>query len=204
MNKSKRQLGVCLVALVLSTSTFAQFGNLLGGGSKESGGDPTKIEQNLKSIIETTSIAMGKFADALGMKEEAAKFSGNAECIKAGSCGLSDSINVIETVGPSVLAEAETKKASGQKLDATASAAATQALLPALTAFPLWKQVVDGVKGLDKSAAFKFAGLIQAAPKVPAAVKGTIDVLNGGISYLSFSGADTAELKDAAAKTLKF
>ena len=207
MIKSKRLMGMGLIAFALASPVHAQFsglGGMLGGGSKAGSGDPAKIEQDLKSIIETTSIAMGKFAEALGMKEVSAKFMSNADCVKAGSCGLSDSISVIETSGPSVLAEAEKMKANGQKIDAKASASATQALLPAAKTFPLWKQVADGAKNLDVSSALKFNSLIQAGPKVPAAAKGTMDVVTGAISYLTFSGADTSELKNVASANMKF
>jgi hypothetical protein len=208
MKVSHRVFAATFLAAVLTAPAQAQFAALTGltgiGGKASSGVDPTKVEQDLKSIVETTSVAMGKYSEALGMKEEAAKFDNNAKCVKAGTCGLSDSLKVIETISSSVLAEAEKMKASGQKLDAGASAAATQALIPAAKAFPLWKQVADGVKDMDKASAMKFAGLVQAAPKVPTAAKGTVDVVQGAVAYLSFSGADTSGLQSTVKENMKF
>ncbi len=195
-----------LLALSLAAPVYAQsFGLPSFGGSKSASAsaDPAKVEQDLKSIIETTSFALSRLADALGLKEEGAKLASNAECIKAGSCGLADSVDVVQTTGQAVIAEADKRKSSGDKLEAAAAAKAAEALLPAVSAFPLWKKVADGAKDIDKSSALRFAGLMRAVPKVPAAAKGTVDVINAGIAYLSFSGADTKALEEQAKSSLK-
>lgn len=197
---------IAAASCLFAAPAHAQFsvGGLMGGGSKAGGADPAKIEQDLKSIIETTSTAMAGFSAALGMKEQAARFSDTATCIKASTCGTADAINVVTSVAPDVLAEAEKRRSQGLKLDAEAGATASKALIPAIKAFPLWKQVAEGASNMDKTAAMKFSGLVQAAPKVPAAAKGTIDVVEGGIKFLSFSGVDTAQLEADAKSSLKF
>jgi hypothetical protein len=204
----KSLAGLAVACFVLAAPAHAQFSNLGGmlggGGSKGGGGDPAKIEQDLKSIIETTSVAMAGFAAALDLKEKAARFSDNAACIKAATCATADAINVVTSIGPEVLAEADRRRSQGLKLDSEAGANASKALIPAVKAFPLWKQVADGASRLDKSAVLKFAGLLQAAPKVPAAAKGTIDVVEGGIKILTFSGIDTSQLENEAKSNLKF
>jgi len=195
-----------VLAVSLAAPVCAQGFGLPGlGGSKSAStsADPAKVEQDLKTIIETTSFALSRLADALGLKEEGAKLASNAECIKAGSCGLSDSVDVVQTVGQSVVTEANKRKSSGEKLEAAAAAKAAEALLPAVIAFPLWKKVADGAKDIDKSSAMRFAGLMKAVPKVPAAAKGTVDVMNAGIAYLSFSGANTKALEEQAKSNLK-
>lgn len=195
-----------LLALSLTAPAYAlSLGLPSLGGSKSASAsaDPAKVEQDLKNIIETTSIALSHLSEALGMKEEAAKFLANAECTKANTCGLSDAVGVVDTVSPTVIAAANTRKERGEKLGTDAAAKAAEALLPAVNAFPLWKKVADGVKDIDKSSALRFAGLINAAPKVPTAAKQTADVINVGISYLSFSGADTKTIQDAAQSSMK-
>jgi len=206
---SKRLAALALVSMIAALPAHAQFGSLSGalgggGGSKAATGDPAKIEQDLKSIIETTSIAMAGFADALGMKEQAAKFNDNATCMKAGSCGMSDGVNVLTSLAPSVLSKADEMQSAGKKLDAEAGAKASKALLPAVKAFPLWKQVADGAQNIDRSAAMRFMGLVQAAPKVPGAAKGTIDVVHGGVKFLTFSGVDTSDLQREVTSSMKF
>ena len=44
---------------------------------------------------------------------------------------------------------------------------------------------------------------MKAVPKIPTAAKGTADVIQAGIAYLNFSGADTKQLSSAATQSLK-
>ena len=198
MENSKRNFTLGLLSAA-TLPAWAQFGLPgLGGGAKSSGGaDPTKIETDLKSIIETTSFAVNKLAAALSLTETATKAKITAEDIKTGKLGLADATNAVTEVSASVKAEMEKRQKEGTKLDAAASAWATEALLPALSAFPLWKSVAEGVKSLDRGALMSAASLAQAASKVPAAAKSTLDMSQSAIAYLSFSGADmTAVTKE--------
>jgi len=204
MKNSKRNFTLGLLGAA-TIPAWAQFSlPSLGGGSKSSGGaDPAKIEADLKSIIETTSIAVGKLAEALGLTETAAKAQKVADDIKSGKVGLADSTSIVGDVSSSVKFEMEKKQNEGTKLDAAAGAVAAEALLPALMAFPLWKSVADGVKSLDRTAMMSAASLVQAASKVPAAAKGTLDMSQATISYLSFSGADTTSVQKQAEEAAK-
>jgi len=205
MKNSKRNftLGLLSAATLPAWSQFSLPG--LGGGAKSSGGgDPTKIEADLKSITDTTAMAVNKLAEALGLTETAAKAKGTSEDIKSGKLGLADATSMVTEISASVKAEMEKKQKEGTKLDAAAGAVAAEALLPAISAFPLWKSVADGVKSLDRSALMSAASLAQAASKVPAAAKGTLDMSQAAIAYLSFSGTDVTSVKQKAESTLKF
>lgn len=205
MKNSKRNFTLGLLGAAVIPA-WAQFSlPSLGGGSKSSGGaDPAKIEADLKSIIETTSIAVGKLAEALGLTETAAKAQKVADDIKSGKVGLADSTSIVGEVSTSVKSEMEKNQKDGKKLDAAAGAVAAEALLPAVKAFPLWKSVADGVKSLDRSALMSAASLAQAASKVPSAAKSTLDMSQSAIAYLSFSGADMTSVTKAAESGLKF
>jgi hypothetical protein len=204
MKISKRTFTVGLMA-VAGSPAWAQFGLPSLGGSKSSGGgDPRKIEADLTSINELTSRSLSKLAEALGLKETAAKSKKNADDIKSGNLGLADATGAVGEVSASVMADMEKKQKEGKKLDAASGAVATEALLPAIKAFPTWKSVADGVKSLDSTALMGAASLAQAAPKVPTAAKNTLDMSQAGISYLTFSGVDTTSIKKAAEANLKF
>jgi hypothetical protein len=204
MNISKRNFAAGLMAAA-ATPVFAQFSLPgMGGGRSSGGGDPRKIEADLKSITELTSRALSKLAEAMGLKETAAKITKNADDIKSGSVGLQDATSLVSEVSASVKGEIEKNQKDGKKLDAAAGAIAAEALLPAIKAFPLWKSVVDGAKSLDRTALMGAAALAQAAPKVPTAAKNTLDMTQAGIAYLSFSGVDTTAVKEAATASLKF
>jgi len=207
MRSSKRKLVLGISSLALASPVFAQLGGLggvLGGGSKSGGGDPKKIEADLRSIIEKTSIALSKLAEAMGLKESAAKMQQTADDIKSGKVGISDSTNVVSDVSASVKAEMEKNQKEGKKLDSKSSSTAVQALEPGIQSFPLWKSVIDGGKSLDKTALLSLPDLAQAIPKVPTAAKNSLEMYQAGISYLTFSGADTSSLKKSAESALKF
>ena len=207
MNNSKRKLALGLLLAAGSYPVLAQLGGLgsfLGGGSKSAGADPKKLESDLKLIIESTSVALAKLADAMGLKESSAKMQKNADDIKSGAVGLSDSTTTVSDTCASVVAEIAKNQQSGKKLDAASSNIALQAIEPGIKSFPLWKSVADGVKSLDSSAAMGAVALVQAAPKIPTAAKNSLDLYQAGISYLAFSGADTSSVKKAAEGALKF
>lgn len=204
MDQSKRKIAVAVALFVSSYPALAQFGGLLGGGSKSSGkGDPKKIEADLKSIIEKSSLALSILAEAMGMKETAAKLQKNADDIKSGAVGLADSTNVVSDASSSVKDEMEKNQKEGKKLDSKSASTAVQAIEPAIMSFPLWKSVADGFKSLDNSAIMGAASLAQAVLKVPTAAKNSLDMYQAGITYLTFSGADTSSLTKAAESSLK-
>lgn len=210
MNISKRTMVFGLLVSVSSYPALAQFGGLGsmlgggGGGDKPNAADPKQLEVDLKAIIESTSVALSSLADAMGLKETAAKVQKNAQDIKSGAVGLSDSASTVSEVCSSVVAEITKNQQQGRKLDAASSKLALQAIEPGIMAFPQWKSVVDGVKSLDSTALLGAASLAQAVPKIPTAAKNTFDMYRAGISYLTFSGADTSSVQKAAEQTLKF
>jgi hypothetical protein len=174
------------------------------GGGKSGGGDPRKIEADLKRINEVTLTALGQLAQALGLKETAAKMGKNADDIRAGTVGLPDATSIVSEASESVTAEMEKFQKEGKKLDAASSAAASRAILPGIQAFPLWKSVADGGRTLDRGSLLGAASLAQALPKVPTAAKNTIDMFQASVRYLSFSGADTSALEKEVKAKLSF
>ena len=208
MDSKKRNLVIAISLSAVTAPAVAQLGGLgglLGGGGKGGGaGDPKKIETDLKNIIEATSIALAKLAAALGLKESAAKMEKNALDIKSGSVGLADSTNVVSDQCVSVKAEMEKNKREGIKLSAEAAAIGSQAILPAIKSFPLWKSVWDGGKSLDTTSLLGFTSLAAALPRVPTAAKNSLEMYQAGIAYLSFSGADTTAIQKEAEAALKF
>jgi hypothetical protein len=203
ISSSKRRLTFGLLMAGTAYPALAQFGSFLGGG-RSSGTDPKKLESDLKLIIETTSLALTKLADAMGLKESSAKMQKNAEDIKSGKVGLPDSTDAVSEVCSSVVAEVNKAQQEGRKLDGASASIALQAIEPGIKSFPQWKSVADGFKSLDKSSLLGFASLAQAAPKVPTAAKNTLDMYQAGIAYLSFSGVDTSAVKETAQKSLAF
>jgi hypothetical protein len=207
MTISKRKLILGSILTVSAYPALAQLGalgGLLGGGSKSAGSDPKKLESDLKQIIESTSFALAKLAEAMGKKEESAKMLKNADDIKSGKIGLSESTDMVSETCASVAAEIAKNQKEGKKLDAASSSIAIQAIEPGIMSFPLWKSVADGIKSLDRSAMMGAAALVQAGPKIPVAAKNSLDLYQTGISYLTFSGADTSSVKKAAESALKF
>lgn len=207
MNNSKRKLAFGMLLAASAYPALAQLGGLgglMGGGSKTAGADPKKLETDLKLIIESTSVALVKLADAMGLKESAAKMQKNADGIKSGAVGLSESADTVSETCASVTTEIAKNQKEGKKLDASSSAIALQAIEPGIKSFPLWKSVADGIKSLDRSAMMGAAALVQAGPKIPTAAKNSLDLYQAGISYLTFSGADTSSVKKAAESALKF
>ncbi len=212
MNASKNRRLIVAAACVgaiaffaVSSPAFAQFGGVFGGGSKsDGGGDPKQIEADLKSIIETTSEALSKLAEAMGMKEIAAKLQKNAADIKSGTVGLADSTSIVSDASASVKNEMEKNQKDGIKLDSASAGIAVQAIGPGIKSFPLWVGVVNGAKSLDKFALMSAPALVQAVQKVPTAAKNSLEMYQGGITYLTFSGADTSSLKKQAEASLKF
>ena len=207
MKISKRKLTFGMLLAISAYPALAQlpgFGGMMGGGSKSAGGDPKKLESDLKQIIEATSVALAKLADAMGLKETSAKMQKNADGIKSGAIGLSESTDTVSETCASVVAEIAKNQQEGKKLDAASGAVAIQAIEPGIKTFPLWKSVADGIKSLDRSALMGAAALVQAGPKIPTAAKNSLDLYQAGISYLTFSGADTTAVKKAAESALKF
>ena len=214
MRISKRKLIFGMLLTIGAYPALAQFGPagaLLGGGSKSAGPDPIKLESDLKQIIESTSVALAKLAEAMGLKETSAKMQKNADDIKSGAIGLSESANTVSETSASVVAEIAKNQKEGKKLDAASSSIAIKAIEPGIKSFPLWVSVVDGIKSLDpkaispdRSAMLTIAALVRAGPKVPIAAKNSLDLYQAGISYLAFSGADTSSVKKAAESALKF
>jgi len=207
MTISKRKLILGSILTISAYPALAQLGalgGLLGGGSKSAGSDPKKLESDLKQIIESTSFALAKLAEAMGKKEESAKMLKNADDIKSGKIGLSESTDMVSETCASVAAEIAKNQKEGKKLDAASSSIAIQAIEPGIMSFPLWKSVADGIKSLDRSAMMGAAALVQAGPKIPVAAKNSLDLYQTGISYLTFSGADTSSVKKAAESALKF
>ncbi len=211
----KRNLVIGLLLTATAYPALAQLGGLgsliqpgglssLMGISKSSGTDPKRLESDLKVIIESTSLALAKLAEAMGLKESSAKMQKNADDIKSGAVGLSESTNMVNEVSASVTAEIVKSQQEGRKLDAASSAIALQAIEPGIKSFPQWKAVAEGVMSLDHSALMGAGALVQAAPKVPTAAKNTFDMYRAGIAYLTFSGADTSAVKKAAEQALKF
>ena len=207
MKISKRKLTFGMLLSISAYPTFAQLGGLggmMGGGSKAAGADPKKLESDLKQIIESTSLALAKLTDALGLKETSAKMQKNADGMKSGAIGLSESTDAVSETCASVVAEIAKNQKEGKKLDAASSSIAIQAIEPGIKTFPLWRSVADGIKSLDRSAMMGAAALVQAGPKIPTAAKNSLDLYQAGISYLAFSGADTSSVKKAAESALKF
>ena len=197
MSISKRTFVASAAFSMISAPVFAQFGalgGLLGGGSKSAAVDLGKVEATLNDINQINSLALSLLSEALGDKESAAKAAKNGEDIKNGKIGLSESTSVVSDMSAQVKAQMEKFQSEGKKLDASSGTAAANALLPVVLAIPLWKVVIDGVKSLDASSAMRFAGLVQVAPKVPVAAKGTLDMLQAGVAYLTYSGVDTKKL----------
>lgn len=157
------------------------------------------IEADLTRIIIVTSRALGAFNEALGLKEQAEKANANATCMEKGECGVADAVAVVQSSSEEAQAAVEARKQEGSKLSAEASKAAAEGLLPAIQGIPLWIRVSKGGQALmaDKMQMLKARKLAKALPKVPGAMQGSIATLRAGISYLSFSGADTSSLEAA-------
>ena len=118
---------------------------------------------------------------------------------------MSDGINVTNGISESIKSQIDAFKAKGQKLNADSGKAASQAILPAIKAIPLWMSVINNGKAVasDSSAMMKAAALVKALPNVPGAMKGSTDVLSTSIDYLSFSGVDTKEDAEALKASMK-
>ena len=198
---SKRK-ALALLSVTIASPAFAQFGGLLGGS--KGGGDPGKIEGDLKGIIEKTSRVISKLYQALGNKESAEKAQKLADDISKGSLGVSDSTASMSEMCDSLKSELNKAVAEGRKGDAEAAKAAVQAFPPAIQVIPLWKSVIDGIKTIDKSRSMSGAGLalIQAAPKLPTALTNTVDALKAGVTYLTFSGVDMSDTEKALTEGL--
>ena len=198
-------LGVALISL-FSTPTFAQFGGLgglIGGGKSSGGSDPAKLKADLISYTETSSLVIARVSDALGLKEQAAKANQLALDIKAGKTGLKDGVSQVQELSNALQKDIKDRESQGQKLDAAQQGKVMEALLGFLIAWPMGKQIIDGVKSIDKTAILQYSDLIESVTLLPNLITGFIGMLNAGISLLSFSGADTTNLKAKAAEALQ-
>ena len=207
MKINARSFGVLIISLLLAPLSYAAFpgASLLGGGGMSgASGDPKQIEADLKTILQETLTGLSALQEATGNKEAAAAALKTAEDLKSGKIGVSDATTIVSEQGPAVKAEMEKQQKEGKKLSADAAKTASKAILPGIVAFPMWKKVADGVQSLDKTSLMSAASLAKAATKVPAAAKSTMELYQAGISYLSFSGADTKELSKAAESGMKF
>lgn len=186
---------------------FGNLGNALGGGAKPAGeaANPAAIEKDLKLIIVSTSQAVGKLSEAMGLKTEADRMLKNAECVQSNACGVKEAVETVDGVSASVAKAIEAKRGSGVKLDGDAARTASSAILPGIQSMVLWKRVIDGGKALsqDRMAAMRSVALLQAMPVVPAAAKGSADFFVRSVDYLSFSGVDTKEMKSEMDKGIK-
>jgi len=201
MNRSKRHVVIGMVAASVAAPAFAQFGGLggLGGGSKGGGDatDPGKLESDLKAVIQSTSLVLSKLADALGMQETSGKLLKNADDIKSGSIGVSDSTSQVSELTAAVTSEMEKNQKEGKKLDAASGAKAFEAVKPGIDTIILWASAAKAATKIDKGpmVVAKFSGLISALPKVPTALKNTGSAMKAGYDYLTFSGVDTKTLE---------
>lgn len=201
---------LALLLSVISVNSYALgLGDLLGSDEKSGSAkaDPTTVENDLKSIVVTSSRAIEKLSEALGLKDQAEKMKKNADCLEKNECGVKDAVDTLNGGSSALTKEIENKKKGGEKLSGDASSKALQAIGPGIKAFPLWKRVLDGAKALSKDTAamMKAPALAKALPAVPTAAKGTVDLLKTTTDYLTFSGVDTSTLKadlDAGMKGL--
>lgn len=204
---------VILLLMLLSVASINSYalglGDLLGGDEKSgtSKADPTTVENDLKSIVVTSSRAIEKLSEALGLKDQAEKMKKNADCIEKNECGVKDAIDTLNGGSSALTKEIANKKQGGEKLSGDASSKALQAIGPGVKALPLWKRVLDGATALSKDmpAMMKAPALAKAIPAVPSAAKGTVDLFKITIDYLTFSGVDTSTIKadlDAGMKGL--
>lgn len=206
MKANRRNLlGAALISL-FSTPAFAQFGGLgglIGGGKSSGGSDPAKLKSDLIAYTETSSLVIAKVSDALGLKEQAAKANQLALDIKAGKTGLKDGVSQVQELSNALQKDIKDRESQGQKLDAAQQGKVMEALLGFLIAWPMGKQIIDGVKSIDKTAILQYSDLIESVTLLPNLITGFIGMLNAGISLLSFSGADTTDVKAKAAKALQ-
>jgi hypothetical protein len=205
---SSRKIAALVVFGLFASAADAQIpglGKLLGGSKDEkatsSATAPSadQLEKDLTSVVVNTSKALSALNEALGLKAEADEAAKNAECAEKGTCGVDDSIGVIQKSAANLKSVAEARQAEGKKLDAKAGASAASALEPGIKTIPNWIAVKNGVQALsgDKTAMIKARGLMKSAPKVPGALTGTVSMINATISYLGFSGVDTKSLKSS-------
>ncbi len=192
-------LTAMLVSAVSINSHALGLGDLLGGGEKSSTSskaDPTTIEKDLKSIVITTSRALEKLSDALGLKDESEKMKKNADCLEKNECGVKDAVDTLNGGSAALTKDIERRKKDGEKLSSDASSSAVQAIGPSIKVLPLWKRVLDGVAALSKdpTALMKAPALAKAITVVPSAAKGTVDLLKATTDYLTFSGVDVSSL----------
>ncbi len=196
-----------LAGLAFAPVTHAAFPSLPGAKPAEGAAkaDPAAIEQDLKSIVITTTRSLEALNLALGNKEEADKLAKSADCLDKGSCGVADGVATLNSGSEATAKHVADQKAKGVKLDKDAAAMATKGILPGLTALPLWKRVIDGGKALsqDRMAMMKAAGLMQTLPKVPPAARSSVDFVKATIDYMSFSGQDTTEVSNALSKGMQ-
>jgi hypothetical protein len=139
-----RNIGIIL-AMLLSVTSINSYalglGDLLGSDEKSgtAKADPTTLENDLKSIVATSSRALQSLNEAMGFKEQAEKLKKNAECIEKNECGVKDAVDTLNSGSSALKIEIENKKKGGEKLSGDASSKAMQAIVPGVKALPLWK-----------------------------------------------------------------
>jgi hypothetical protein len=121
----------------------------------------------------------------------------NADDIKSGSIGVSDSTSQVSDLTAAVTAEMEKNQKEGKKFDAASGAKAFEAVKPGIDTIILWASAAKAATKIDKGpmVVAKFGGLIAALPKVPTALKNTGSAMKAGYDYLTFSGVDTKTLE---------
>jgi len=214
MTKATIWLASAMVALVMSSYSIdahAQLGGLgkLGGAKSESSDAKTEapsaseVEAGLRIVVEQTSLGQGKLAAALGLTQEADKFKKNAECTKAKTCSLADSVGVAQGANDTLTKAMKDQQAAGTKLSADATKTAFSAVEEVIGTIIGWQTTAKGAQGiLDQGAmaVMKLGDLGKALPKVPGALKGTGSFASEGMKFLSYNGADTKALSNKMPK----
>ena len=213
---TKITVGLATVVMVLVMSTYsidayAQLGGLgkLVGAKSESSDAKTEapsaseVEAGLRIVVEQTSRGQGKLAEALGLSQDADKFKKNAECTKAKTCSLADSVGVTQGANDVLTKAMKDQQAAGTKLSADASKIAFSAIEEVIGTIAGWQTSAKGAQGiLDQGAMalMKLGDLGKALPKVPGALKGTGGFSSDGLKFLSYNGADTKSLSNKMPK----
>ena len=208
MTKATVGVATAVMALMMSTysvGAYAQLGSLgkLGGTKSESSDakseapSASEVEAGLRVVVEQTSLGQEKLASALGLTKEADKFKKNAECTKAKTCSLADSVGVTQGANDTLAKAMKDQQAAGTKLSADASKTAFSAIEQVIGTIVGWQTTTKGAQGLldqGAMAMMKLGDLGKAVPKVPGALKGTGSFAKDGIAFLSYNGVDTKSL----------
>jgi|LauGreDrversion4_2_1035121.scaffolds.fasta_scaffold17254_4 hypothetical protein len=214
MTKATVGVATAVMALMMSAysaGAYAQLGSLgkLGGAKSESSDakseapSASEVEAGLRIVVEQTSSGQAKLARALGLTQDADKLKQNAECTKAKTCSLADSVGVTQGANDTLTKAMKDQQAAGTKLSADSSKTALSAIEEVIGTIVGWQTTAKGAQGLldqGAMAMMKLGDLGKAVPKVPGALKGTGSFAKDGIAFLTYNGVDTKALSNKMPK----